>query len=128
MEDGTDWKWALLRLRPGFDLEWDKIEVSLGRWPQHLLLRGGREETPLATLGDPKTPRLLCAALVGREDSRQLYGAVLKAKKSAYFCKVPGHLLICANLKLFPGAVNSDDLNEGHGNPCKMKLIESRRE
>jgi hypothetical protein len=38
--------------------------------------------------------------------------------------RFPGHLPIYANLKLFSGELNSDDLNEGLKNPYKMKLIE----
>lgn len=37
-------------------------------------------------------------------------------------------LLLYVNLKLFSRDVNSDDLNKGHKNSCKMKLVKFWKE
>lgn len=37
-------------------------------------------------------------------------------------------LLLYANLKLFSRDMNSDDLNKGHRNSCKMKLVKFWKE
>lgn len=58
----------------------------------------------------------------------QLYGAVWKPKQvGVIFPDFLDTLLVYANLELFWMEVSTNDLNEDHKEPCKMKSENSAR-